>query len=91
MRRWRKNGGEALVKAFVPLKFELGEAFQFDWSEEHLVIGCVWRKIVAAHLKLTTVLLERMMHHRHTVETGNEAYRFHHSSASAKSRSKAGE
>ena len=52
VRRWRENGGEALVKAFVPLKFELGEAFQFDWSEEHLVIGGVWRKIMAAHLKL---------------------------------------
>lgn len=25
--------------AFVPLKFQLGEAFQFDWSEELLVIG----------------------------------------------------
>jgi len=24
----------------------LGEAFQFDWSEEHLVIGGVWRKIL---------------------------------------------
>ena len=52
VRCWRGNGGEALVKAFVPLKFELGEAFQFDWSEEHLVIGGVWRKITAAHLKL---------------------------------------
>jgi len=52
VRSWRTNGGEALVKAFVPLKFELGEAFQFDWSEEHLVIGGVWRKITAAHLKL---------------------------------------
>ena len=52
VRHWRENGGEALVKAFVPLKFELGEAFQFDWSEEHLVIGGVWRKVMAAHLKL---------------------------------------
>jgi transposase len=52
VRRWRANGGQALVKAFVPLHFELGEAFQFDWSEEHLVIGGVWRKILAAHLKL---------------------------------------
>ena len=52
VRSWRSDGGEALVKAFVPLKFELGEAFQFDWSEEHLVIGGVWRKIMAAHLKL---------------------------------------
>jgi hypothetical protein len=25
--------------AFVPLAFELGEAFRFDWSEEGMVIG----------------------------------------------------
>jgi transposase len=41
-----------LVKAYVPLRFELGEAFQFDWSEERLVINGVWRKILASHLKL---------------------------------------
>jgi len=29
---------------YVPLKFEWGEAFQFDWSEEALVIGGIWRK-----------------------------------------------
>ena len=52
VRRWRVSKGQALVKAFVPLQFELGEAFQFDWSEEHLVIGGVWRKILASHLKL---------------------------------------
>ena len=52
VRRWRVSSGQAQVKAYVPLRFELGEAFQFDWSEEHLVIGGVWRKILAAHLKL---------------------------------------
>ena len=52
VRHWREDGGQALVKAYVPLRFELGEAFQFDWSEERLVIGGVWRKILAAHLKL---------------------------------------
>jgi len=52
VRRWREHGGQALVKAYVPLRFELGEAFQFDWSEERLVIGGVWRKVLAAHLKL---------------------------------------
>lgn len=51
IRRWRADGGAAVSKAFVPLHFELGEAFQFDWSEEHLVIGGVWRKILASHLK----------------------------------------
>ena len=38
--------------AYVPLKFELGEAFQFDWSEEALMIGGIYRKIQAAHTKL---------------------------------------
>ena len=52
VRRWRLNGGQALVKAYVPLRFESGEAFQFDWSEERLVINGVWRKILASHLKL---------------------------------------
>ena len=52
VRRWRAEGGAAAVNAYIPLKFELGEAFQFDWSEEHLVIGGVWRKILASHLKL---------------------------------------
>ena len=52
VRQWRGNGGQALVKAYVPLRFELGEAFQFDWSEERLMVGGIWRKILAAHLKL---------------------------------------
>ena len=52
VRRWRLEGGSAIVNAYVPLKFELGEAFQFDWSEEHLLIGGVWRKVLASHLKL---------------------------------------
>ncbi len=52
VRRWRQQGGQAQVKAFVPPHFGLGEASQFDWAEEHLVIGGVWRKILAAHLKL---------------------------------------
>jgi len=52
IRHWRENGGKPISRAYVPLKFELGEAFQFDWSEEGLVIGGVWRRILAAHMKL---------------------------------------
>ena len=52
IRNWRESGGMAATKAFVPLRFEPGEAHQFDWSEEHLVIGGVWRKVLVAHLKL---------------------------------------
>jgi transposase len=53
IRSWRSQASaNAPTRAFVPLKFELGEAFQFDWSEERLVIGGVWRKLMVAHLKL---------------------------------------
>ena len=38
--------------AYVPLSFELGEAFQFDWSEGPLVIGGVYRRLQVAHMKL---------------------------------------
>jgi transposase len=51
--QWREEAAKVSGKAaFVPLKFQLGEAFQFDWSEEYLVIGGIYRKILAAHTKL---------------------------------------
>jgi transposase len=51
IRDWRGREGK-VPHAFVPLKFELGEAFQFDWSEEGLVIGGIYRRMQVSHLKL---------------------------------------
>ena len=52
IRAWRLQAGKAHSKAFVPLTFELGEAFQFDWSEEGMLVGGVYHRMQVAHMKL---------------------------------------
>jgi transposase len=51
VRAWRGKTGSRLA-AYVPLKFEWGEAFQFDWSEEGLLIGGVHHRMQVSHMKL---------------------------------------
>jgi hypothetical protein len=43
IREWRVSEGKT-PHAFVPLMFEHGEAFQFDWSDEGLVVGGIYYK-----------------------------------------------
>ena len=46
VRAWRHGEGQSIsTTAFVPLAFELGEAFQCDWSEEGLVVGGIYCRL----------------------------------------------
>jgi transposase len=52
-KRWREEQASAPRHAgFVPLRFELGEAFQFDWSCEYAFVGGLRRRLEVAHMKL---------------------------------------
>ena len=50
VRQWRDTPSRRA--AFVPLRFPLGDAFQFDWSCEYAVIGGVRKRLEVAHCKL---------------------------------------
>lgn len=51
-RQWRERAGMASAEAFVPLVFAPGEAYQFDWSHEVVVIDGVTTAAKVAHLRL---------------------------------------
>ncbi len=51
-KRWRAAQSTGVANAFVPLVFAPGEAYQFDWSHEFVVIGGVTTKIKLAHHRL---------------------------------------
>ena len=52
-RQYKQEQSQAPIGVgFVPLHFELGEAFQFDWSTEYQAIGGLRRRLEVAHVKL---------------------------------------
>src|ERR1700736_3327135 len=40
-RRWAKERGQSTAAAYVPLSFAPGEAYQFDWSHEVVLLNGV--------------------------------------------------
>jgi transposase len=49
---WRREHTASSVSAFVPLSFAPGEAYQFDWSHEIVVMGGVTATVKVAHVRL---------------------------------------
>src|SRR5215472_14453576 len=50
--RWAKQHGQAMAAAYVPLSFAPGEAYQFDWSHEIVLMGGVTVTVKVAHVRL---------------------------------------
>ena len=49
---WRKEQGKAPAKAFIPLEYDPGDAFQFDWSYEQVELGGVPVEVKIAQFRL---------------------------------------
>jgi len=51
-RSWAQERGETEAQAYVPLSFVPGEAYQFDWSHEIVLINGVTVTVKVAHVRL---------------------------------------
>ena len=51
-RRWSKERGATTAAAYVPLSFAPGEAYQFDWSHEVVLLNGVTVTVKVAHVRL---------------------------------------
>ena len=49
---WTRQESEATAAAYVPLSFAPGEAYQFDWSHEIVVMDSVTMTVKVAHVRL---------------------------------------
>jgi len=51
-KRWSKAHGQSTTAAYVPLSFAPGEAYQFDWSHEVVLLNGVTVTVKVAHVRL---------------------------------------
>ena len=51
-RRWSREHSSATADAYVPLTFAPGEAYQFDWSHEIVVLNGATVTLKVAHVRL---------------------------------------
>jgi transposase len=51
-RQWGTARGKSSATAYVPLTFAPGEAYQFDWSHEIVVLGGQTATVKVAHIRL---------------------------------------
>ena len=52
VKSWRAEYQNTPTDAYIPLVFDPGEAFQFDWSHEKVVIAGAMTEVKIAHIRL---------------------------------------
>lgn len=52
VKKWREEKSRNVGSGFIPLRFAPGEAYQFDWSHEWVILGGVVQKAKVAHFRL---------------------------------------
>jgi len=52
-RAWRQERSRLPAKAYVPMSFAPGEAYQFDWSHETITLQGLPLMVKAAHMRLS--------------------------------------
>ncbi|WP_291522761.1 IS21 family transposase [Acidithiobacillus sp.] len=53
VKHWKAVAHPGVQKAYIPLVFLPGEAYQFDWSTETVILGGVTHSLKVAHFRLT--------------------------------------
>ena len=52
VKKWREEKGRHVGAGFIPLSFSPGEAYQFDWSHEWVILDGVVQVAKVAHFRL---------------------------------------
>ena len=60
VKAWREGRSREAVQAFIPLRFDPGEAYQFDWSHEAIEFAGVPLTIKVAQMRLPEPLSRRI-------------------------------
>jgi transposase len=53
VQKWQQKKGKAATDSFIPLAFDPGEAYQFDWSEESVNLAGRVTKVKVGHFRLS--------------------------------------
>lgn len=53
VKAWRAEHARAPVQAFIPMSFDPGEAYQFDWSHDAIELAGLPMTVKVAHMRLS--------------------------------------